>query len=1177
MKCSQCGFDSKPNKKFCTKCGSKLNLTCPNCDTEIEAGDDFCGECGQDLRPSTKPTTRDLSFDEKLTKIQKYLPKGLTEKILSQRDRIEGERKQVTVMFCDMEGFTRLSEKLGSEDAYSIMDHVYEILIHKVHDYEGTVNEMTGDGIMALFGAPIAVEDAPQRAIRSAYSIHREMVKFNDKMKQERESIPPLKMRIGIHSGPVVVGTLGNDLRVEFKAVGDTVNLASRMEELAEPGTTYVTGDTFMLTEGLFRFEALGEKGVKGKEEPVEIYRVIAPSTRRTRFDVSAERGLTPLVGRERELELLLNGFERAKGGRGQAFSIMAEAGIGKSRLLYEFRKAVSNEDVTFLEGKCLSYSRGVAYHPVIDVLKSNFDVQEDDGDSEIREKFKRGLKILGADEVSILPYLLELFSVKDSGIDKIPMSPEEKKYRITEAVKGITVRGSGIRPLIIAIEDLHWVDKSSEDYFKNLLDSISGARVFLIFTYRPEFVHTWGGRSYHSQVNLNRLSNQESLLMVSQLLGTDDLGRKLEELILDKTEGVPFFIEEFIKSLKDLNILEREDNKYRLAKDVPDVIVPSTIQDVIMARVDSLPEGAKEVLQTGSVIEREFVYELIKEVSGLPEKELLSRLSVLKEAELLYERGIYPQSTYIFKHALTQVVAYESLLVRRRQELHRLIGQTIEKLYADRLAEQCEALAYHFSQGEEWAKALEYFCKAGEKAAQTFANREAVAHYDQALEAAHRLDNEVDIKTTMVIHQAKANLYFALSNFQRSKYEGERALALALSVGDQVSQAVALVGMGWAELYAHNFDRTLAHTRQAIAIAEAAEDNTLLAGGHTITAIVYGVTARLDQSEEELGKALIISQKAGDARHQAISLWWTGYLKNWEGEFAEASHLQSEGLRIAREHNLLMPVLYSLHGCGFALTGKGDYDEALAVLREGLALAEKVGAEVRHLRFLNTLAWLYSECGDLDRAFDLNQRSAEGARKRGDAETIANAEINLGDLFLAQSDFALAQKYLDGVYRLANDPATSDWMKWRYSMRLFASYAKLWLARGDIAKAKNSADQCLEIATRTNSQKYLVKGWRLKGEIALMQKQRGEAENALRQALTIAEAIGNPTQLWKTYLTLGRLHTEARRKEKAKHFYNAARGVIDKIMESLQDPDLRASLKNHPLIPQIFDLSVPE
>jgi class 3 adenylate cyclase/tetratricopeptide (TPR) repeat protein len=1080
-------------------------------------------------------------------------------------------------MFCDMEGFTQLSEKLGPEDAYSIMDRVYEILIHKVHNYEGTVNEMTGDGIMALFGAPIALEDAPQRAIRSAYSIHREMIKFNDKLKQERESILPLKMRIGIQSGPVVVGTLGNDLRVEFKAVGDTVNLASRMEGLAEPGTTYVTGDTFRLTEGFFRFEALGEREVKGKEEPAKIYRVIAPSTRRTRFDVSAERGLTPLVGRERELELLLNGFERAKGGCGQALSVTAEAGVGKSRLLYEFRKAVTNEDVTFLEGKCLSYSSGVAFHPVIDVLKSNFDVREEDGDSEIREKFKSGLKILGADEVSTLPYLLELFSVKDSGIDKMTMSPEEKKHRITEAVKGITIRGSEIRPLIVAFEDLHWVDKSSEDYLKNLLDSISGARVFLIFTYRPEFVHIWGGRSYHSQVNLNRLSNQESLLMVSQLLGTDELDRELEELILEKTEGIPFFIEEFIKSLKDLNIIAREDSKYRLAKDVQAVIVPSTIQDVIMARVDSLPEGAKELLQTGSVIEREFVYELIKVVSGLSEKDLLSRLSVLKEAELLYERGIYPQSTYIFKHALTQVVAYDSLLVSRRQELHRLIRQTIEKLYADRLAEQYEVLAYHSGQGQEWAKSLEYFCKAAEKAAQTFANREAVAHYDQALEMAHNLGNAVNTKTTMAIHQAKADLYFALSDFGRSRDEGARALALAIKAGDRVNQVAALVDMGWAALYAHDLDRALAYSRKAIAVAEEADAQTVMAGGHSITAMVYGSTARLDQAKEELDQALMISQKAGDARHHALSLWFTGLLKNWEGEFAEALRLQSKGLRIAREHNLLVPVLHCLYGCGITLIGKGHYDEALAVLEEGLALAEKVGAEIRWLRFLNTLGWLYSECGDLDRAFDLNQRSAEGARTRGDPETIANAEINLGDIFLAQSDFVLAQKCLDGVYRLANDPATSDWLKWRYSMHLFASYGELWLARKDTPKANDSADQCLEIAARTNSQKYLIKGWRLKGEIALLNKQSDEAEEALGQALTIAKAIGNPTQLWKTYLTMGRLHTKANRQEMAEQAFGAARGVVNKIIASLQQPELRTSLKSYPLIRQIIDLSAPE
>jgi class 3 adenylate cyclase len=354
-------------------------------------------------------------------------------------------------MFCDMEGFTPLSERLGAEEAYSIMDKVYEILIHKVHEYEGTVNDMTGDGIVALFGAPIALEDAPQRAIRSAYSIHRDMATFSDQLKQER-GIPPIKMRIGIHTGPVVVGTLGNDLRVEFKAVGDTVNLASRMEGLAEAGTTYVTEDTFKLTEGLFRFEALGELEVKGREGAVKTYRVIAPSTRRTRFDVSAERGLPPFVGRERELELLLDGFERSREGRGQAFSIIAEAGVGKSRLLYEFRKAVANEDVTFLEGRCLSYSRGVSYHPVIDVLKSNFDIGEGDGDLEIGEKVTRGLKILGTDEASILPYILELLSVKESGIEKIPLSPEAKKDRILEALKRIVLKGSEIRPLLFRV-----------------------------------------------------------------------------------------------------------------------------------------------------------------------------------------------------------------------------------------------------------------------------------------------------------------------------------------------------------------------------------------------------------------------------------------------------------------------------------------------------------------------------------------------------------------------------------------------------------------------------------------------------------------------------------------------------------------------------------------------------
>jgi class 3 adenylate cyclase len=328
MKCPNCQFENREGAKFCIECGNKLEIDCSKCRHLNPPESKFCEECGSNLTLPPDHAPKALSFDEKLTKIQKYLPEGLTEKILSQRGRIEGERRHLTVMFCDMHGFTPLSEMLGIEEAYAIMDQVYEILIHKVHDYEGTVNEMTGDGIVALFGAPIALEDAPQRAIRSAIAVHREMAKFNDRIKQETKGLPILKMRIGLNTGLVVVGTLGNDLRVEFKAVGDTVNLASRMEELAEPGTIYVTEETFRLAEGLFRFEALGEKTVKGREAPVKVYRVIAASTSRTRFDVSAERGLTPFVGRERELELLFDSLEWVKASRGQAVSIVSEAGF---------------------------------------------------------------------------------------------------------------------------------------------------------------------------------------------------------------------------------------------------------------------------------------------------------------------------------------------------------------------------------------------------------------------------------------------------------------------------------------------------------------------------------------------------------------------------------------------------------------------------------------------------------------------------------------------------------------------------------------------------------------------------------------------------------------------------------------------------------------------------------
>ena len=1023
MECPKCQTENPEGKKFCRECGAKLALSCPQCSAKILPGDKFCGECGHNLTVPSEPSPKELSFDEKIDKIQRYLPEGLTEKILSQRDKIEGERKQVTVMFCDMEGFTSLSEKLGPEDVYDIVDQIYELLIHKVHDYEGTVNEMTGDGIVALFGAPIALEDAPQRAVRSAMAIHREMSRFSDRLKQERESFPTLKMRIGIHTGPVVVGTVGNNLRVEFKAVGDTVNLASRMEGLAEPGTTYVSEDTFKLTEGFFRFEALGEREVKGKKEPVSVYRVIAPSTRRTRFDVSAERGLTPFVGRERELELLVDGFERAKAGRGQAFSIIAEAGVGKSRLLYEFRKAVANEDVTFLEGKCLSYSRGDAYHPVVDILKSNFDIQESDGDLKIREKVKKGLRMLEAEETSTLPYLLELLSVKHSGIDELSLSPEVRKDRIIAALIQIVLKGSEIRPLILAYEDLHWMDKSSEESLKSLLDSIAGARVFLIFTYRPEYLHTWGAKSYHSQVNLNRLSNPESLVMVAHLLDTEHLESSLEEFILEKTEGIPFFIEEFIKSLKNLKAIKREENTYRIAKDIQTMTIPGTIHDLIMARVDSLPERAKGILQTGSVAGREFSHDLIKMVVDQSEEKLLSNLSVLKDSELLYERGIYPKSTYIFKHALTQEAVYDSLLLKRRKEVHEKIGGAIEKLYSERREEFYEMLAYHYSKSDNSEIAYKYLKLSGNKATRKHSVWEALNFFRKAIEKLKKLPETDENKREQIETIRSAEMPMRLLGYPEDSLnvllEGHR-LSKVLEDSQAIATFSALIGV----YHTHVGDASEAkkYLENCMEQIEQVQDINLVAPIAFDLGVSYLIKGEYSKVLELFPKVIALIEKTNTEKEffgkpsNCYSMFhvWYGFCAGASGEFTEGKRWLNKGLSLASalDHPYTIGMTEFFHGWFFSL--KGDGENCIKHIRNGITNLEKAKAYI----YLH-MAWSISGLGhyylgNLDTCFKHMEKGLEIHRELDLAFYLSFHNAHLSMAYLEAHDIKNAEDCAD-------------------------------------------------------------------------------------------------------------------------------------------------------------------
>jgi len=971
MKCTKCQLENPVGMKFCGQCGARLETICPECNFSNPPEFKFCGECGHDLAVTTQAPPVELSFEEKLENIQRYLPGGLTEKILAQRGKIEGERKQVTVMFCDTEGFTVLSEKLGPEKVYSIMDEVFEMLIHKVNEFGGTVNKMTGDGVMALFGAPIALEDAPQRAIRSALSIQREISRFSDRTKEETGA--PLRMRIGIHTGPVVVGTLGNDLRVEFTAVGDTVNLASRMEGLAEPGTVYVTNETFKLTEGLFRFEALGER----------------------------------------------------------PFSIMGEAGVGKSRLLYEFRKAIENEDVTFIEGRCLSYSTNVAYHPIIDLLKSTYEIHEGDDDDRIKEKVKRGLKEQGVDEASTLPFVLELLSVKESGIDALNLSPEARKDKTLDALRRIVLKGSEIRPLVVAVEDLHWVDKSSEEAFKDMLDAISGAQLLLIFTYRPEFVHTWGGKSYHNQINLNRLSNRETLAMASHILGTEVMGEDLEELILNKTEGIPFFVEEFMKSLKDLGMIEWRDRGYYLAKDIQEVEIPSTIQEVIMARVDSLPDGAKSVLQIGSAIGREFSCELIKRVTGIPTQEMTPHLSVLRDSELLYERGIFPQATYIFRHSLTQEVAYESLLQKKKQEIHERIGQAIEELHSDRIEEFCEMLAYHYSRSENLEKAYLYLKQSGGKATLNYSYQSSLLFYREAINVLGKLPETEKNKRRGIEVRLSMELPITLSPDKREVFnvmhEGER---LAKDIGDEKSLARFYAIIGVQHIIQGDGLLGLKYVESAFQEGEKIEDVEFLASiGFNLFAS-YIETGDFFKVAEVAPNVIDLLEKmhkekeytSGPFNFYSTLCAGCGYAMGMLGRFEEGEVLCEKGLRSALQLNHLLSLGWAEFMYGWLFIAKGDGENTLQHLQESVRYLEETGFIALLGHAWSGLGWGYYFTGELEAALEHMEKGLNIQSDAGFIHQLSRYHYSLSMVHLDMGNLERAQSCIEGAADVAHD-----------------------------------------------------------------------------------------------------------------------------------------------------------
>ncbi len=1166
MRCPACDAESPPAAKFCMGCGAALAATCATCGHPNPPGARFCTECGGPLAASARPVP---PADQPSASPRSYTPKHLAEKILQSRAALEGERKQVTALFADVVGSTELAERLDPEDVQTLMRRCFDLMLEQVHRYEGTVAQFTGDGILALFGAPIAHEDHAQRAVRAALAIQHALRAYRREL-QEQHGLD-FQMRIGLNSGPVVVGTIGTDLNMTYTALGDTVNLAERVQGLAEPGSVVISQQTQRLVGGYFVTRDLGEHRVKGKAEAVGVHEVLRPSRWRSRLDVYAEHGLSPLIGRERDLETLREKFKLARAGQGQVVLVSGDPGIGKSRLLYELKRRLEGEALTWLEGRCIAYGRDTPYLPLIDILKASFEIAEADGEAAIVRKLERATMAMGGAVVAGLPYLKFLLSVDPGDAAVASMDAQLRKACSFEALRTLTLAGAAIRSLVLVVEDLHWIDRLSEEFLSYLADVLPEHPILLLLTYRPGYEHPFGERPHVVEVRLSNLSAPETAALAEGMLDVERLPEELQRLIAARAEGNPFFVEEIVKSLLEAGAIRREDSRYVLAKPVAEIHVPDTIQDVIMARLDRLEEEPKRALQTAAVIGREFAVRLLERTAELQGR-TEAYLRELKAVELVFERSLYPELAYMFKHALTHDVAYQSLLVARRKALHRVVGEAIEALYADRLAEQYETLAHHYERAEAWDKALEYLQKSGDKALAAFAPQQAISFYDRAIAVVERSERDLAPERAIGLHYSRGQALMLTSDWGRSAESFQGMLRAAQQAGDASQEGLALNQLSLVYLWGHRFEDALERAEQGRQLALAIDDPAILAGSLLISGYVPAVTGRLKEARQVLGEMLEATRRAANPIMSGLGHYVLGQIDRWQGDAAGALVHLDEGLQIGRRHQVSMALLRGLWFEGLAHCGRGDYEQAFGSLREAFELSARLGERDNRCRVLNSLGWVYMDLCNWDLAIQHNAQSAAEARALGNPEIIRNAELNLADCCLALGRLDEAQQYLETVERESRQRGTwgEEWMKWRYTQHLHASLGELWLARGDVAKAIAFADQCLAAAEATTSRRNIVKGRRLKGEAFLAQGKLDEAETELGEALSVARYVGNPFQLWKTLAALARLREAQGREDDAVAAYREALDVVERVAANLSDAALRETFLGSPQVTAI-------
>jgi predicted ATPase/class 3 adenylate cyclase len=1092
MECLRCQHENPADATFCDECGTRLEAACSACGTANRAGAKFCRRCGQTLAHaigSAQPIA------PRFTSPETYTPKHLAEKILTSKAALEGERKQVTVLFADLKGSMELLADRDPEEARKILDPVLERMMEAVHRYEGTVNQVMGDGIMALFGAPLAHEDHAVRACYAALRMQESVSRYGDQL--QRGGGAPVFIRVGLNSGEVVVRSVGSDLHMDYTAVGQTTHLAARMEQLAKPGSVLITGRTLRLAEGYVQVKPLGPVPVKGVSHPVEVHEVTGAGTIRLRLQASAARGLTKFVGRTAEIDQLAHALERTRRGHGQIVAMVGEPGVGKSRLYWEFTHSHRTQGWRIVEVSSVSYGKATAYLPVIELLKAYYQIETGDDARKIREKVTGKLLSLDRALEPSLPAVLALLDVPVEDAGWLRLDPRQRRQRTLDAVKRILLRESQVQPLVVVFEDLHWIDGETQTLLDSLVESLPTDRLLLLVNYRPEYQHGWGGKTYYSQLRIDPLAAESAEQLLRALLGDDPAFGPLTRLLIERTEGNPFFLEESVRSLVETGSLSGERGAYRLAHALPTIQIPATVQAVLAARIDRLPPEEKQLLQAAGVIGTEVPLPLLQAIAELSEGTLHRGLAHLQAAEFLYETRLFPERAYTFKHALTQQVAYQSLLTSTRRRYHQQLAQTLEAQFPEMVETQPELLAHHYIEAGLVAQAIPYWQRAGQRAIQRSAHLEAIGYLTRGLEvlatlpgSSERLQQELDLQTTLgqalmvvkgyaapevqqVYGRARelcrhveqtpqlfqvlwglAYFYTLRSQCRTSREVGEQLCSLAQRAQDPVLLQQAHNAMAGALLHLGELSAAQEHLQQGIALYDPQQHRSLvLRVGIDLGVFFLAYMVRPlwllgypDQALRQSHKALTMAQELAHPFSLTYAINFAALGHQFRREAQETQMRAEASCALAGEQGFAFFLALGTVLRGWALAEQGQRDAGIVQMCEGMAACRTTGAEADRPYFLALVA---EACGR-GRRYNEGLAMLEEALDLVDQyeERYWEAEIHRlnGELLLARS--AENQVEAEACLHKALEVARRQGAK-SLELRAAMSLSRLWQRQG--------------------------------------------------------------------------------------------------------------------------------